>query len=102
MRKFEPIKPEKEVISLRLDTRMLQEINDWAMEIDISRNEFINQCIDFALKNIDTELIEQVERRHNGRGGMSRRLRTGFEEDEEKPKKMRLTSSSFLGFLYLI
>ena len=54
MRKFEPIKPEKEVISLRLDTRMLQEINDWAMEIDISRNEFINQCIDFALKNIDT------------------------------------------------
>ena len=50
LRKFEPIKPEKEVISLRLDTRMLQEINDWAMEIDISRNEFINQCIDFALK----------------------------------------------------
>ena len=84
MRKFEPIKPEKEVISLRLDTRMLQEINDWAMEIDISRNEFINQCIDFALKNIDTELIEQVERRHNGRGGMSRRLRTGFEDDEKE------------------
>ena len=67
LRKFEPIKPEKEVISLRLDTRMLQEINDWAMEIDISRNE----------------LIEQVERRHNGRGGMSRRLRTGFEDDEK-------------------
>ena len=75
LRKFEPIKPEKEVISLRLD---------WAMEIDISRNEFINQCIDFALKNIDTELIEQVERRHNGRGGMSRRLRTGFEDDEKE------------------
>ena len=84
LRKFEPIKPEKEVISLRLDTRMLQEINDWAMEIDISRNEFINQCIDFALKNIDTELIEQVERRHNGRGGISRRLRTGFEDDEKE------------------
>ena len=81
LRKFEPIKPEKEVISLRLDTRMLQEINDWAMEIDISRNEFINQCIDFALKNIDTE---QVERRHNVRGGMSRRLRTGFEDDEKE------------------
>lgn len=92
LRKFEPIKPEKEVISLRLDTRMLQEINDWAMEIDISRNEFINQCIDFALKNIDTELIEQVERRHNtnGRGGRSQiipKLRTGFEEDEENQKR---------------
>ena len=86
MRKFEPQKPEKEVISLRLDSRMLEEINGWAMEIDISRNEFINQCIDFALKNIDTELLERVERRHNsGRGGTSNRirLRTGFEEDEE-------------------
>ena len=35
-------------------------------------------------KNIDTELIEQVERRHSGRGGMSRRLRTGFEDDEKE------------------
>lgn len=84
LKKFEPKKPEKEVISLRLDSRMLEEINSWAMEIDISRNEFINQCIDFALKNIDTELIEQVERRHNGRGGMSRRLRTGVEDDEKE------------------
>ena len=38
---------------------MLEEINSWAIEIDISRNEFINQCIDFALKNIDTDLVEQ-------------------------------------------
>ena len=52
LKKFEPKKPEKEVISLRLDSRMLEEINSWAIEIDISRNEFINQCIDFALKNI--------------------------------------------------
>ena len=37
---------------------MLEEINSWAIEIDISRNEFINQCIDFALKNIDTDLVE--------------------------------------------
>ena len=49
LKKFEPKKPEKEVISLRLDSRMLEEINSWAIEIDISRNEFINQCIDFAL-----------------------------------------------------
>ena len=90
LKKFEPKKPEKEVISLRLDSRMLEEINSWAIEIDISRNEFINQCIDFALKNIDTELIEQVERRPNGRGGRSQiipKLRTGFEEDEENQKK---------------
>lgn len=105
LRKFEPIKPEKEVISLRLDTRMLQEINDWAMEIDISRNEFINQCIDFALKNIDTELIEQVERRHNGRGGISRRLRTGFEDDEKEKDEEWLFPRLFLNhvcFFYIV
>ena len=59
LKKFEPKKPEKEVISLRLDSRMLEEINSWAIEIDISRNEFINQCIDFALKNIDTDLWKE-------------------------------------------
>ena len=88
LKKFEPKKPEKEVISLRLDSRMLEEINSWAIEIDISRN----QCIDFALKNIDTDLVESVERKHNtnGRGGRSQiipKLRTGFEEDEENQKK---------------
>ena len=92
LKTFEPKKPEKEVISLRLDSRMLEEINSWAIEIDISRNEFINQCIDFALKNIDTDLVESVERKHNtnGRGGRSQiipKLRTGFEEDEENQKK---------------
>ena len=35
LKKFEPKKPEKEVISLRLDSRMLEEINSWAIEIDI-------------------------------------------------------------------
>jgi len=34
LKKFEPKKPEKEVISLRLDSRMLEEINSWAIEID--------------------------------------------------------------------
>ena len=44
---------EKEVISLRLDSRMLEEINSWAIEIDISRNEFINQFLqEFLLISI--------------------------------------------------
>ena len=84
MAKFIPQKQDKEVISIRLPADLLKEIDENAAKADISRNEFINQCIDFALKNIDTELIEQVERRHNGRGGMSRRLRTGFEDDEKE------------------
>ncbi|MBQ8143691.1 MAG: ribbon-helix-helix protein, CopG family [Butyricicoccus sp.] len=52
MEKFSPKKYEKEVISLRISSDVLNEIDQRAAETDISRNEFINQCIDFALKNI--------------------------------------------------
>ena len=55
MEKFSPRKVEKEVISLRISSDVLNEIDQRAAETDISRNEFINQCIDFALKNIAGE-----------------------------------------------
>ena len=55
MEKFSPRKVEKEVISLRISSEVLNEIDQRAAETDISRNEFINQCIDFALKNIAGE-----------------------------------------------
>lgn len=48
---FKPIKQEKTVISIRLDVDMLKNIDDLAQKTDISRNEIIVQCIDFALKN---------------------------------------------------
>ena len=51
--KFIPRKPEKEVISMRISTEILAEIDEKAAKIDISRNEFINQCIRFALANMD-------------------------------------------------
>jgi len=49
---FSPQKPDKEVISLRLPTELLQQVDAAAGKADISRNEFINQCIQFALEHL--------------------------------------------------
>lgn len=57
MTKFQPSKKslnnEKIVISIRTSIQKIEEIDKIANEIDISRNELINQCIDYAIKNID-------------------------------------------------
>ncbi len=53
MEKFLPKKPEKEAISMRLSLELLAEVDRRAAEFDISRNEFINQCIRFALNHMD-------------------------------------------------
>ena len=55
MSKFIPQKQDKEVISIRLPVDLLKEIDENATKADISRNEFINQCIIFALQNIEHE-----------------------------------------------
>lgn len=55
MEKFLPKKPEKEVISMRISSDVLAEIDRQAAAIDISRNEFINQCIAFALDHMELE-----------------------------------------------
>lgn len=52
MEKFLPKKTEKEVISMRLSLDLLEEIDQWAAQFDISRNELINQCITFALAHM--------------------------------------------------
>ena len=52
MGKFIPKKPEKETISVRISSEMLQEIECKAAVTGISRNEFINQCIQFALAHM--------------------------------------------------
>ena len=45
MNYFIPQKPDKEVISIRLPSELLKQIDENAAKADISRNEFINQCI---------------------------------------------------------
>ncbi len=51
MDEFKPVKTEKTVISIRLDTEILKTIDTLSLETDISRNEFIVQCIEYALRN---------------------------------------------------
>ena len=53
MKKFIPIKSEKIVISIRLENEKINKIDEIASKIDISRNELINQCLDFALENLE-------------------------------------------------
>lgn len=53
MKEFKPIKQEKSVISIRIDSDLLNTIDKNATKTDISRNEFIVQCIEYALKHLD-------------------------------------------------
>lgn len=52
MKEFKPIKQEKTIISIRLDSDVLKNIDEISNKVDISRNELIVQCIDYALKNM--------------------------------------------------
>jgi len=51
MAEFNPSKTEKTVITLRIEADLLREIDDLSGKADISRNEFILQCIDFAMNH---------------------------------------------------
>lgn len=52
MKYFVPQKAEKEVISIRLPSSLLKTIDKKSAEADMSRNEFINQCISFAISHL--------------------------------------------------
>lgn len=52
MKEFIPYKQEKEVISIRIDSELLHTVDKEANYANISRNEFINQCIAFALEHL--------------------------------------------------
>jgi len=54
MSDFKPVKNEKTIISIRIDIEKLKVIDKMANDTDISRNEAIVQCIDYALKNLNS------------------------------------------------
>ena len=60
MEKFIPKKkrPEKEMVSIRLDKDLLEKIDQLSSQNDISRNEFIAQAINFAIHHMDEEKEE--------------------------------------------
>ena len=66
MTRFQPLKKpllnDKIVISIRLEEQKLKELDELAGKTDISRNELINQCIEFALNNLEENDI----RKENG------------------------------------
>lgn len=55
MQKFIPKKPDKEVTTIRISKEMLDIIDRKSTACGISRNEFINQCIIYALENMEEE-----------------------------------------------
>ena len=55
MSKFNPQRIEKLIISLRLPRDKVDLIDKLSSERDISRNEFLMKCIDYALENLDGE-----------------------------------------------
>lgn len=55
MEKFLPKKPEKEVISMRIAKDLLDDLDKKSAAVGISRNELINQCIQFALAHMEDD-----------------------------------------------
>ena len=53
MEKFLPRKADKEVTTIRIPKDILEQIDIKSAHYDISRNEFINQCILYALRNME-------------------------------------------------
>lgn len=61
MARFNPQREEKEVITLRIPTSLLRELEEKSIIFDISRNEMIVQSIRFALDNIDVYGTDQQQ-----------------------------------------
>ena len=53
--KFIPRNGEKEVISFRIQKELLSQIDKIAVDNSLSRNEFMIQCLEFSLANIDED-----------------------------------------------
>ena len=57
MEKFQPTskssKSEKIVVTIRIEDYRVEELDRIASKINISRNELISQCLDFAIKNLE-------------------------------------------------
>lgn len=56
MKEFKPVKQEKSVISIRIDNDLLKKVDNLSLDADISRNEFIVQCIEYAINNMSSSM----------------------------------------------
>lgn len=53
--KFIPRKGDKEIISFRIPKDLLSNIDKIANDNSLSRNEFMIQCLEFAINNIEED-----------------------------------------------
>ncbi|MBR0162737.1 MAG: ribbon-helix-helix protein, CopG family [Oscillospiraceae bacterium] len=53
MERFSPRKPEQVVTTIRIPKDVLDRVDRLSAVADISRNEFINQCILYALESME-------------------------------------------------
>ena len=53
MERFSPKKAEQVITTIRVPKETLDLIDQKSAAVDISRNEFINQCIAYALQNME-------------------------------------------------
>lgn len=61
MSEFKPFKSEKVITSIRIEVEKLELIDRLSVKSDISRNEFIMQCIDFALASMSEDSRDSEE-----------------------------------------
>lgn len=52
MSNFIPKQYKKDPITIRMSADKLERVDSLALEFDLSRSEFINQCIDYALEHM--------------------------------------------------
>lgn len=55
MKNFVPAPYKSEPVTIRIPVEKLQKIDDLAQKSKLSRSAFINQCIDYALENLQEE-----------------------------------------------
>ena len=55
MANFIPQQYKKDPITVRISADKLAQVDRMAAQFDMSRNEFINQCIDYAMEQIGSE-----------------------------------------------
>ena len=59
MANFIPKQYKKDPITVRFSADKLAQIDQMAAQFSMSRNEFINQCIDYAMEHIGSEKSAQ-------------------------------------------
>ena len=52
MENFIPKQYKKEPITIRISSEKLEQVDQAAARFNVSRSDFINQCIDFALEKL--------------------------------------------------